>query len=85
MIKPFQSKTVLVYDSCDRYVGTVSASLLKAEAVSGSVDESDLAESINLVRHSNACSLTVFDKLTGIPHRFYRFGRYRRVVVGSDD
>lgn len=83
MVRLLQSKTVLVYDSSHGYLGAVRASALKAEAISGLIDDDDLIEAMNLIRRPKTRGLTVYDRLTGFPVRFYRVGSYQRVVIDS--
>jgi hypothetical protein len=72
MSKLLQSRIVSVYNCSNFLLGTVRASMFNAQTLGGLIDESDLQECINLLNRPKCRNLTVYDKLSGLPVRFYR-------------
>jgi hypothetical protein len=72
MVNLLRSRIISVYDGSNFLLGTARASVLRAHALVGSIDEADLQECVNLLNRPKCRSLTVYDKLSGLPLRFYR-------------
>lgn len=78
----FKTKTVLVFDRSDNFVGAITASCLAAKPLHGDVAQFDLQEAMALLNRPDMAGLTIYDRFNHRVERIYRIGTYKRAAVG---